>query len=95
MAPTARFCGFPQPGPQARTRRNCILESCKGDSTLPPEPFGHLNNQRDTHCMNTLNRCGSAFGKCRTDALFQNLQLITGLLSSTVNLQPYQKPIGY
>ena len=27
---------------RARTRRNSIVESCTGHSTLPPKPFGHL-----------------------------------------------------
>ena len=36
------------------------------------------------------------FREWRTNALFQNLQLITRLLSSTVDLvQTYQKPVGY
>ena len=36
------------------------------------------------------------FREWRTDALFQNLQLITGLLLSTGDLvQTYQEPIGY
>ena len=32
---------------RARTRRNFILESCKGNSALPPKPFGHLKIQWD------------------------------------------------
>ena len=37
-----------------------------------------------------------SFREWQTDELFQNLQLITMLLSSTADLvQTYQKPIGY
>ena len=46
---------------RAQTRRNYILESCKGNSTLPPKPFCHLKTQRDTQYMNTLSLCGRAF----------------------------------
>ena len=56
---------------RARTRRNSIVESCKGHSTLPPKPFGHLKNQRDTHYMNTHNLCGSAFGNGETMRSFR------------------------
>ena len=79
---------------RARTRRNSIVESCKGHSTLPTKPFSHLKTQWDLHYMNTHNLCGSAFGN--GEALFENLQLITGLLLSTGDLvQTYQEPIGY
>ena len=45
--------------------------------------------------MNTLNP-PAALLELLANALFQGLQLITRLLSSTVNLvQTYQKPIGY
>ena len=63
------------------------LQSCK--------PFSHLKTQWDTHYMNTLNLWQS-FREWQTNELFQNFQLITLLLSSTVVLvQTYQKPIGY
>ena len=58
MAPTARSVG----SLRAQTRRNSILASCKGHSTLPTKPFGHLKTQRERHYMNTHNLCGSAFG---------------------------------
>ena len=47
--------------------------------------------------MNTQNLCHwQRFREWRTNVLFQNLQLITLLLSSTVDLiQTYQKSIGY
>ena len=82
------FVGSLSLGLRTRTRRNSILESCKGHSTLPPKPFSHLKTQRDTHYMNTHNLCGSAFGNGETimNVLFQNLQLFAGLLSSTGDL---------
>ena len=68
MAPTAHFCGFPQGLNQEDL--NSILESCKGNSTLPPKQLAPFKTQ--------------------------NFQLITGLLSSTLNLvQTYQKLVGY
>ena len=51
MAPTARFCEFPHGSNQEEFHPG----SCKGHSTLPPKPFGHLKNQRETHYMNRHN----------------------------------------
>ena len=57
MAPTARFCGFPQGSNQEEFHPG----GCKGQSTLPTKPFGHLKTQWETHYMNTHNLCGSSF----------------------------------
>ena len=88
---------------RARTtgRRNSILESCKGSSTLPPKPFRpfrSLKNSVRHKLYEHPQPLWQSIREWRTDALFQNLQLITLLQgpSSTADLvQTYQKPIGY
>ena len=82
---------------RALTRRNFILECCKWKSTLPRKPLCQLKTQRETPSLyNHPQPLCQRFREWRTDARFQNLQLITRLLSSTVDLvQTYQEPVGY
>ena len=92
MASTARFCGFPQgsnqeelhPGKKQRAFHlaTSAIQSLK-------------KSTRDT-LYEHPQPLSQHFREWRSDALFQNLQLITWLLSSTVDLlQTYQKPVGY
>ena len=92
MAPTARFCGFPQGSDQEEFHPGKLQRAFH----LATEAIrSHKNSSRHTlyeHPQPLWQR----FREWRTDALFQNLQLITQLLSSTVDLvQTDQKPIGY
>ena len=97
---TARFCGFPQGSNQEEFHPGKLQRGFHQESTLPPKPFGYLNfevlkNQRDT-LYEHLELLWQRFREWQTDALFQILQLITVLLSSSINLvQIYQKPIDY
>ena len=74
------------------------IPSWKVAKGIPPCHLGHSVTKKSTR--DTLydhpQPLWQHFREWRTDALFQNLQLITRLLSSTVDLvQTYQKAVGY
>ena len=86
MAPTAgaRFCGFPQGSNRARRNSILQLETCRGDSSLPPKPFSHLKNQRETHYMAALsgmmNRASFSLKGALITGLLSNCYIASGLL---------------
>ena len=92
MAATACFCGFPQGLNQEEFHPGKL----QGGFHLATEAIRSLKKSMRHTLYEHPEPLWQHFREWRTYAPFQNLQLITGLLSSTVNLvHTYQKPIGY
>ena len=92
MAPTARFCWFPQGLNQEEFHPGKLQRAFH----IATKAIRSLKNLARHTLYGHPQPLWQRFREWRTDALFQNLKLITLLLSSTVDLvQTYQKPIGY